>query len=124
MSLRTPISKVRGLGSAKNGTHHWWMQKVTTVALVPLTLWFVYLVLRMANSGYDAALSLMSHPIHASLMVIFLTVGLYHLKLGLQVVVEDYIPNHKTKIFSLMMISFACVVVGVISVLSVIKIAL
>ncbi|MFC7048223.1 succinate dehydrogenase, hydrophobic membrane anchor protein [Emcibacter nanhaiensis] len=124
MSLRTPLGKVRGLGSAKNGTHHWWMQKVTAVALVPLTVWFVASLAQLTQAPYEVALNWLSSPIPAILMVLFVTTGLYHLKLGLQVIVEDYVHGEFTKTVVQMLITFGCVVLAVAAVFSILKVAI
>jgi succinate dehydrogenase / fumarate reductase membrane anchor subunit len=124
MSLRSPLGKVRGLGSAKNGTHHWWMQKVTAVALIPLTIWFVSSVVHMTQEDYVVVVNWMNSPVVAILMLLFVVTGMYHLKLGLQVIVEDYIHNDFWKMTFQMMITFGCIAVGTTAVFSILKIAL
>lgn len=124
MSLRSPLGKVRGLGSAKNGTHHWWMQKVTAVALIPLTIWFVASVVQMTQADYEVVISWMNSPIVAVLMLLFVITGIYHLKLGLQVVIEDYIHSEGSKMFLQMLVTFGCVAVATTAVFSILKIAL
>ncbi len=124
MSLRSPLGKVRGLGSAKNGTHHWWMQKVTAVALIPLTIWFVSSVVYMTQADYEVVINWMNSPIVAVLMLLFVVTGMYHLKLGLQVIVEDYIHSEGSKVVLQMLITFGCVVVGTAAVFSILRIAL
>jgi len=124
MSLRSPLGKVRGLGSAKNGTHHWWMQKVTAVALIPLTIWFVSSVVRMTQAEYEVVINWMNSPVVAVLMLLFIITGMYHLKLGLQVVVEDYIHAEIPKMLLQMFITFGCVLVGTTAVFSILRIAL
>lgn len=124
MSLRSPLGKVRGLGSAKNGTHHWWMQKVTAVALIPLTIWFVASVVQMTQADYEVVISWMNSPIVAVLMLLFVITGIYHLKLGLQVVIEDYIHSEGSKMFLQMLVTFGCVAVAITAVFSILKIAL
>ena len=124
MSLRTPLGKVRGLGSAKNGTHHWWMQKVTAVALVPLTVWFVASLSQLTQAPYEVALNWLSSPVPAILMILFVTTGLYHLKLGLQVIVEDYVHAEFSKTVIQMLITFGCTVLAVAAVFSILKVAI
>ncbi|MEZ5757846.1 MAG: succinate dehydrogenase, hydrophobic membrane anchor protein [Emcibacteraceae bacterium] len=124
MSLRSPLGKVRGLGSAKNGTHHWWMQKVTAVALIPLTIWFVSSVVQMTQASYEVVINWMTSPIVTVLMTLFVATGIYHLKLGLQVVIEDYIHSEATKIVLQMLVSFCCIIIGTAAVFSILKIAL
>ena len=124
MSLRSPLGKVRGLGSAKAGTHHWWMQKVTAVALIPLTIWFVSSVVYMTQADYEVVINWMNSPVVAILMLLFVVTGVYHLKLGLQVIVEDYIHSEGSKVMLQMLITFGCIVVGTAAVFSILRIAL
>jgi succinate dehydrogenase / fumarate reductase membrane anchor subunit len=124
MSLRSPLGKVRGLGSAKNGTHHWWMQKVSAVALVQLTIWFVSSIVQMTRADYEVVINWMNSPIVAVLMLLFVTTGIYHLKLGLQVIIEDYIHSEGSKVFLQMLVTFSCVAVGTTAGFSILKIAL
>ncbi|MCP5381481.1 MAG: succinate dehydrogenase, hydrophobic membrane anchor protein [Kordiimonadaceae bacterium] len=124
MSLRSPLGKVRGLGSAKTGTHHWWMQKVTAVALIPLTIWFVSSVVQMTQASYEVVINWMTSPIVTLLMTLFVATGIYHLKLGLQVVIEDYIHSESAKVVLQMLVSFCCIITGTAAVFSILKIAL
>ncbi|MEX1147764.1 MAG: succinate dehydrogenase, hydrophobic membrane anchor protein [Sphingomonadales bacterium] len=123
MDLRTPLGRVRGLGSAKDGTHHWWLQRVTAVALIPLSIWFVASIVAMAGADYDTALAWIGQPVVAVLLVLFMFTALYHLKLGLQVVVEDYVHGEGVKMAVQMVISFACILVGALGIFAVLKIA-
>jgi succinate dehydrogenase / fumarate reductase membrane anchor subunit len=122
MSMQTPLGRVRGLGSAKNGTHHWWMQRITAVALVPLTLWFVYSILSLLGAGHAAAEAWLASPVNAVLMVLLIIATFHHLQLGLQVVIEDYIHGEGAKIAAIVIIklaSFALAVTGAFAVLKV-----
>lgn len=123
MSLRTPIGRVRGLGSAKDGTEHFWMQRVTAIALVPLMIWFVASLVAMTGSGYGAVQDWLGSPLVAILMLLMITAGFYHLKLGLQVVIEDYVHSEGLKIAALLLNTFFCLVVGVAAAFAVLKIA-
>ncbi|PCI32864.1 MAG: succinate dehydrogenase, hydrophobic membrane anchor protein [Alphaproteobacteria bacterium] len=124
MSMNTPISKVRGLGSARSGTHHWWMQKIAAVALIPLTIWFVASIVQMTSADYFTVRAWLASPISAILMLLYIVIGLYHLRLGLQEVVEDYIHTAGMKVFLQFSILFGCTVIAVGSIFSVLKIAL
>jgi len=124
MSLNTPISKVRGLGSAKSGTNHWWMQKIAAVALVPLTIWFVASIVQMTNADYFTVITWLSSPVSAILMLIYIVIALYHLRLGLTEIVEDYIHGEGMKVFFQFAILFGCTIITVASIFSVLKIAL
>lgn len=122
MSMQTPLARVRGLGSAKNGTHHWWMQRITAVALVPLTLWFVYSILSLLGDGHAAAEAWMASPVNAVLMVLLIIATFHHLQLGLQVVIEDYLHGEGVKIVGIVIVklaSFALAVTGAFAVLKV-----
>src|SRR5690606_5979046 len=85
MGLRTPLGRVRGLGSAKEGSHHWWMQRVTAVALVPLTLWFVASLLCLAGADHAPAADWLASPLTAVLMLLLIVATFHHLQLGVQV---------------------------------------
>lgn len=122
MSLRTALGRVRGLGSAKDGTHHWWMQRVTAIALIPLTVWIVASFVAMAGADYETARAWVASPVVAILFSLFIATGLYHLKLGLQVVIEDYVHGG-LKLVSLMASNFVCVLVAAASIFAVLKIA-
>ncbi|VAX03151.1 Succinate dehydrogenase hydrophobic membrane anchor protein [hydrothermal vent metagenome] len=124
MSFNTPISKVRGLGSARNGTHHWWMQKIAAVALIPLTIWFVASIVQMTNADYFTVRTWLSSPIPAILMLIYIVIAIYHLRLGLQAIVEDYIHSEGMKVGLQFSILFGCTIIAVASIFSVLKIAL
>ena len=92
------LSRVRGLGSAKNGTHHWWIQRVTAVALVPLTLWFAVSIIKMTGAAHSDAIAWVSRPFNAIMLLMLIIATFHHMQLGLQVVIEDYIHSEGTKI--------------------------
>ena len=91
MKFRTPISKARGLGSAKEGSHHWWMQRVTAVALIPLTLWFGISVVMVPGAQYQDIVAWIASPWNSVLLVATIIAVFYHAILGIQVVIEDYV---------------------------------
>ena len=118
-NLRSPLGRARGLGSAKEGLHHWWAQRITAVAMVPLTLWFVYSVASLASGRMDIDLWLLS-PINAAALVLFIVVGVHHGVIGLQVVLEDYVPTHLARTVSILLvklIGYGLATVAVISTL-------
>ena len=123
MNLRSPLSRVRGLGSAKEGSHHWWIQRVTSVALVPLVLWFVYGVVAMTQAGYEGALLWLGNPINTALAVIFLFVTFYHATLGMEEILVDYVGSESFKVATVMITKFALVFLGAVSIIAVLRIA-
>ena len=120
MSLQSPLGKFLGHGSAKDGTEHWWAQRVSAVALVPLTLWFVVALLGMDSFEHAAVVAWLSQPLHAVLMILTLVAVLYHSQLGLQVVVEDYVHSGWLKIPMLMASTFIHIAAGVAGIYSII----
>lgn len=123
MSLRTPLGRVRGLGSAKGGVGHWWAQRMTAVALVPLLLWFVASLVQMAGADYAHVTAWIANPVVAVLLVLLLGAGFYHLSLGLQVVIEDYVHGEPARLVSLVLIRFAGWILAAAAIFSVLKIA-
>ena len=121
MSFRTPLGRVRGLGSAKDGTGHWWMQRLTALALVPITVWFVISVIGMAGASYAEFSDWLANPLVAGLFLILIAATFYHAVLGLQVVVEDYLHNEGMKIATLLVIKAAAVLLGLTAALSVLR---
>ncbi|MBC8242509.1 MAG: succinate dehydrogenase, hydrophobic membrane anchor protein [Alphaproteobacteria bacterium] len=123
-SLRTPLAKVRGLGSAKNGTHHFWLQRLTALALVPLTIWFAFSVASLATADFPTVLAWMRSPLSAVLMLSFLLAGFWHMKLGLQVVIEDYVHGEWRKITCLILNNLISIFLALTATLAVLKMLL
>lgn len=123
MSFKTPRSIVTGLGSAKDGVHHWWSQRVTAVALVPLTILFVAPFGQSLGQSYEEALSTYQNPFHAIIAVLFIAVAFRHMQLGLQVVIEDYVSNKAIRTAALLGNSMFCGLFGAVGVFGVLKIA-
>lgn len=122
-SYRTPLSRARGLGAAKHGVTHWISERVGAVALVPLTLWGVFAVLRLAAGDYDFAVAWISQPLNAVLMVLLLGVSFWHMASGLRVVIEDYIHITLNKSALLILNLFVCGLAGALSIFSILKVA-
>jgi succinate dehydrogenase / fumarate reductase, membrane anchor subunit len=123
MTMRSEIGRVRGLGSAKTGVEHWWIQRLTAVALVPLCLWFVASLVSLAGADWETAYLWMGSPSGAVPMILLLVAGLWHTKLGLQVVIEDYVHHEGVKLALLMLVSLAVVALAVAGVFAVCKIS-
>lgn len=120
-TMRTPLKKVRGLGAAKEGVQHWWIQRVTAVAMIPLLLIMVVTVLKLAGGDHAAVAAAFKHPLLAVVALLSILAVFWHMKLGLQVVIEDYVHTEGLKMASLLAITFATFVVGGIATLSVLK---
>ena len=119
MSRRSPLGKVRGLGAAKEGVGHWWAQRLTALALIPLTLWFVVSVATMTGAGYEDVRDWAASPVVAGLMILLIVATFYHLALGLQVVIEDYVGRESVKFVALILVQGTSIVLGLIGVLTV-----
>ncbi len=124
MTFRTPLGRVRGLGSAKDGTHHWWMQRLTAVALVPLTIWFVVSVIGLAGADHVAAAAWLASPLTAVLMLLLIAATFHHLQLGLQVVIEDYIHGEAMKVACIVGVKLVSIALAVTAAFAVLKVAL
>jgi succinate dehydrogenase / fumarate reductase, membrane anchor subunit len=122
--LRTPLKIAVGLGSAKRGAHHFMVQRITAVALIALSMWFVWIVLAMLHSDYAAARAIIAAPLNALLMISFVIAAFWHAQLGLQVVVEDYVHTRGVELALQIVIKFLCFLGAAASVLAVIRIAL
>jgi len=109
MSLQTPLARVLGLGSAKEGVEHWWWQRLTALALVPLGIWFVIVVISLVGAGYAEARAWVSAPLNMVLLIAFAAALLHHAQLGLQVVIEDYVHNEAWKLTGLLAVKFLAV---------------
>ena len=122
--LRTPLARVRGLGSAKSGTHHWLVQRLTSIALLPLTIWFLYAVLKLVGGEYADARSFLAQPWNAVLMAAFVLMLFYHAKLGIQVILEDYVHLRWLEVTSQMINLFACAFAALVALFAIVRIAL
>ncbi len=107
-NLRSPLGRAQGLGSAKEGLHHWWAQRLTALALVPLTVWFVAAVVGLAGSGFAQFTAWLSGPCNATVMILFLAVSFHHAQLGMQVVMEDYVSHHGWRTAGIIVVKFMC----------------
>jgi len=121
--IKTPLARARGLGSAKEGTDHWFMQRVTAIANIPLMLWLVYSAVNMAGATHGEFTSWLAQPLNAILMILVIISVFYHAKLGSQVVTEDYVHNEGLKMVKLIGQKLFFLAMGVAAIFSVLKIA-
>lgn len=124
MSLRTPLSKVLGRGSAGEGVGHWWMQRVTAVALVPLTAWFVISLLGSPLQSYDAMRGWLSQPWVAVMTTLLVVTLALHAKLGMQVIIEDYVHGKGAKTTLLLLSTFIHVAAAVAGIYAILRLSL
>jgi succinate dehydrogenase / fumarate reductase, membrane anchor subunit len=121
--MRTPLKKVRGLGSSHEGTDHFWRQRLTAVANVPLTLFFVGLLVSLNGADYAQVRSVLANPFVALILIAMLLSALYHMRLGMQVIIEDYVHGEGSKLVLLMLNTFFTIAVGVASIFALLKLA-
>ena len=122
-SLRSPLGRARGLGSAKEGVQHFWVQRVSAVALAPLSLWFVFSAAQLPVLSYSGVKHWVSAPSVAVTLVLFIATLFYHSMLGVQVVVEDYVAGEGRKLVTLLVLKFAHAIAAAAGIFAVLKIA-
>ena len=120
--LRSPLSKVKGLGSAKEGTTHFWRQRMTSLLLIPLVLWVGFSLAAMPVD-HATLVDWIRHPAVTVALVLLIVVVFYHAQLGLQVVIEDYVASHSWRTITLVLSNFLCLLLGIIGVVAVLKIS-
>ena len=123
MSLRSPLGRVLGHGAARSGVRHWWQQRLTSIALVPLTVWFAVSLLSLPSFGHGALVAWMSQSCTALLLVLLVLIAAWHSQLGVRVVVEDYVHDAGARTLTLVVIGFAHVLLAAAGVFAVLKVA-
>ena len=120
--LRTPLSRARGLGSARQGVHHWWAQRITAVALIPLVVWFAISLVMMSGADYDVVRAWVGSPVVMVLLILTITIGLHHGQLGMQEVVEDYVHSEGLKLALIVLLRFTAVFFGLAAIVAILRI--
>jgi succinate dehydrogenase / fumarate reductase membrane anchor subunit len=120
--LRTPLARARGLGSAREGVHHWWAQRLTAIALIPLVVWFAISLVMMSGADYGAVRAWIGSPLVMVLLILTIAVGLHHGQLGLQVVIEDYVHGDGSKLALIVAVRFIAVLFGLAAIVAVLRI--
>ena len=123
MSLRTPLGRVLGLGSAKEGVSHWYSQRVSAVAVALLSVWLLVSMLVLGATGYDEVIGWLRSPFNATLAALLVASLAHHGTLGLQVVIEDYVGNKGTRVLLIVAVKFVMTAAAVIGVLSILRVA-
>lgn len=122
--MRSPLGRALGLGSAKKGVEHWWVQRVTAIALIPLTLWFVIALLQLMGSDLASVHHWLGRPVPAILMVLFVIATFYHAALGLEVVIEDYVAAELARLGLIVLVRLVAVALAVAGIFAVLRMAL
>jgi succinate dehydrogenase / fumarate reductase membrane anchor subunit len=120
--LRTPLARARGLGSAKAGVHHWWAQRLTAIALIPLVVWFAISLVMMSGAEYEVVRAWIGSPVVMVLLILTIAVGLHHAQLGIQVVIEDYVHSDGLKLALIVVVRFLAVFVGLAAIVAILNI--
>ena len=123
MNMRTPLKKARHLGSAKEGTTHFWLQRVTAIANLVLAIYLVWLIASLAGANYETVRTAMTSPITALLLLFLILSGTAHMRLGMQTIIEDYIHSEGAKVVALILNTFFAVAIAAASIWAVLKLS-
>lgn len=122
--LSSPLSKAKGLGASGDGSHHFWLQRITALALIPLTIWFCISIALLPQASYETVIAWVQTPFNAIMMLLLVIVSLQHAQLGMQVIIEDYVSNHSTRLITIILVKFISYFMMAAGVYSIIKITL
>ena len=120
--LRSPLARARGLGSAKDGLHHWWAQRLTAIALIPLVVWFAVSLVMLSGADYEVVRAWIGSPLVMVLLILVIAVGLHHGQLGVQVVIEDYVHQDGWKLSLIIAVRFIAVLFGLAGIVAILRI--
>ncbi len=123
-TLRTPLGRVRGLGAAKSGVHHWWLQRLTSLALLPLSIWLVFSLAGLAGASHAQAVAWIGRPLNAVLLLAFLAAAFHHSANGVQEVIEDYVREPFARAAGIILVKGLCALLWIAASLAVLRIAL
>src|SRR5262245_30337079 len=123
MDMRTPLGRVRGLGSAKSGTEEFWLQRMTAIAGIPLTIAGLFLVVSLTGRSYTAVKQILGSPVVAVLMILFVLAMVVHMKIGVKIVIEDYVHDKNQKVTLLILNTFFAWAIGLACVFAILKIS-
>jgi succinate dehydrogenase / fumarate reductase membrane anchor subunit len=124
VSMRTPLSRVKGLGASGHGVEHWWLQRLTAAANVPLMIAFVFIVAALAGANFGQALVLISHPLVAIILILAVVSVANHMRIGMQVVIEDYVQSNAARVVAVIANNFYSVAVAVACLYAILKVSL
>ena len=122
--MRSALGRARGLGAAKSGAHHWWVQRLTSIALVPLTLWFIWNVVAHGGTPHEAVVAWMSGPLTLVLLLVLVVTTFQHMQMGLQVIIEDYVPNECKRLAVLLAMKGVTVLLALAAIVSILRVGL
>ena len=124
VSMRTPLARVKGLGAAGHGVEHWWIHRVTAVSNIPLIIAFVIIIAALAGSSYQEAISIISHPLVAIILILAVISVTNHMRLGMQIIIEDYVHDKGYKIAAVIANNFYAVIIAVACLFAILKVSL
>ncbi len=124
VSMRTPLARVKGLGAAGHGVEHWWIHRVTAVSNIPLIIAFVIIVAALAGSSYEQAIAIVSHPLVAIILILAVVSVTNHMRLGMQIIIEDYVHDKGLKIVAVIANNFYAVIIAVSCLYAILKVSL